>query len=94
MVLGFISLLLTFGQSYISKICIPERLADTMLFCPKKHHHGHHGDHEESDDGHHRRLFSYDDDDDDDVRRFLAGDGGASACKHVSSFILNDILNA
>ncbi|KAA3476292.1 MLO-like protein 9 [Gossypium australe] len=80
MVLGFISLLLTFGQSYISKICIPERLADTMLFCPKKHHHSHHG-HQESGGGHHRRLFSYDDDDDDDVRRFLGGDGGGPACK-------------
>ncbi|KAK5823734.1 MLO-like protein 9 [Gossypium arboreum] len=80
MVLGFISLLLTFGQSYISKICIPERLADTMLFCPRKHHHSHHG-HQESGGGHHRRLFSYDDDDDDDVRRFLGGDGGGPACK-------------
>ncbi|GLT94546.1 hypothetical protein SLE2022_122820 [Rubroshorea leprosula] len=36
MVLGFISLLLTFGQSYISRICIPVKLADTMLFCPKR----------------------------------------------------------
>ncbi|ONK65126.1 uncharacterized protein A4U43_C07F33940 [Asparagus officinalis] len=33
MVLGFISLLLTFGQSYIAKICIPEKVADTMLPC-------------------------------------------------------------
>lgn len=36
MVLGFISLLLTFGQSYISRICIPVKLADTMLYCPKR----------------------------------------------------------
>uniref|UniRef100_A0A1J3EYW3 MLO-like protein n=1 Tax=Noccaea caerulescens TaxID=107243 RepID=A0A1J3EYW3_NOCCA len=34
MVLGFISLLLTFGQSYISKICIPSNVARTMLPCP------------------------------------------------------------
>ncbi|XP_020578094.1 MLO-like protein 9 [Phalaenopsis equestris] len=34
MVLGFISLLLTFGQNYIGKICIPESVADTMLPCP------------------------------------------------------------
>lgn len=33
MVLGFISLLLTFGQSYISKICIHVKAADTMLPC-------------------------------------------------------------
>lgn len=33
MVLGFISLLLTFGQSYIAKICIPEKAANTMLPC-------------------------------------------------------------
>ncbi|PWA51151.1 seven transmembrane MLO family protein [Artemisia annua] len=34
MVLGFISLLLTFSQSYIVKICIPDSVADTMLPCP------------------------------------------------------------
>ncbi|CBI21574.3 hypothetical protein VitviT2T_011176 [Vitis vinifera] len=34
MVLGFISLLLTFGQNFIVKICIPEKAADTMLPCP------------------------------------------------------------
>lgn len=33
MVLGFISLLLTFGQNYISKVCIPEKYAHTMLPC-------------------------------------------------------------
>lgn len=36
MVLGFISLLLTFGQNYISSICIPVEIADTMLPCPKR----------------------------------------------------------
>ncbi|KAL3736474.1 hypothetical protein ACJRO7_025422 [Eucalyptus globulus] len=42
MVLGFISLLLTFGQTYIAKVCIPERAADTMLPCPlaQSNHHG------------------------------------------------------
>uniref|UniRef100_A0A7N0UV06 MLO-like protein n=1 Tax=Kalanchoe fedtschenkoi TaxID=63787 RepID=A0A7N0UV06_KALFE len=34
MVLGFISLLLTFFQTYILKICISSTLADTMLPCP------------------------------------------------------------
>ncbi|CAN8271266.1 unnamed protein product [Cochlearia groenlandica] len=34
MVLGFISLLLTFGQEYILAICIPSHVAHTMLPCP------------------------------------------------------------
>lgn len=38
MVLGFISLLLTFGQNYIAKICIPEKAGNTMLPCPAGHH--------------------------------------------------------
>ncbi|KAE8674606.1 MLO-like protein 5 [Hibiscus syriacus] len=91
MVLGFISLLLTFGQNYISKICIPEEVADTMLFCPKRHAElghgqGGHGDHQEEGHGdrhekgaggeeHHRRLLFYD-----DARRFLSGHDSASAC--------------
>lgn len=33
MIVGFISLLLTFGQNYIAKICIPVKLAETMLPC-------------------------------------------------------------
>lgn len=35
MVLGFISLILTFSQYYIAKICIPVDVADTMLPCSK-----------------------------------------------------------
>lgn len=46
MVLGFISLLLTFGQSYIAKICIPEKAADTMLPCNLRKETGEE-DHEE-----------------------------------------------
>ncbi|KAG4950025.1 hypothetical protein JHK82_043226 [Glycine max] len=37
MILGFISLLLTFDQSYIVRICIPEKLADNMLPCPYRY---------------------------------------------------------
>ncbi|GLU19651.1 hypothetical protein SLE2022_358880 [Rubroshorea leprosula] len=33
MILGFISLLLTFGQTYIARICISSKVADTMLPC-------------------------------------------------------------
>ncbi|KAM0942157.1 hypothetical protein DsansV1_C15g0135301 [Dioscorea sansibarensis] len=36
MILGFISLLMTFGQSYITKICISHAAADTMLPCRLK----------------------------------------------------------
>ncbi|WOL17254.1 MLO-like protein 9 [Canna indica] len=54
MVLGFISLLLTFGQNYIVQICIPEEAADTMLPCDKE-------EKVEPEEGegvtHHRRLL-------------------------------------
>lgn len=37
MLLGFLSLLLTFGTKFISKICIPSNIGDIMLPCnPKK----------------------------------------------------------
>lgn len=36
MILGFISLILVFSQYYIAKICIPTKVADTMLPCPSK----------------------------------------------------------
>ncbi|KAI3409626.1 MLO-like protein [Psidium guajava] len=49
MILGFISLLLTFGQSYVSRICIPQKVADTMLPCPN----------DESSKGGRRKLLWY-----------------------------------
>ncbi|KAJ8772605.1 hypothetical protein K2173_027782 [Erythroxylum novogranatense] len=81
MVLGFISLLLTFSQGYVSQWCIPVRYANTMLPCQRKHlrveDHG--GEHYESeapaDKGdHHRRLLWY-------ARRFLGGDSAGATCK-------------
>lgn len=33
MVLGFISLLLTFGQNYIASICVPSKYGHAMSFC-------------------------------------------------------------
>lgn len=33
MLMGFISLLLTIGQNYISQICIPKNIAQTMRPC-------------------------------------------------------------
>ncbi|KAH1109292.1 hypothetical protein GLYMA_04G015500v4 [Glycine max] len=81
MVLGFISLLLTFGQNYISKMCIPSKYAKTMLPCvppEERHGAGHHteeaGGGEAKDGGHRRRLLSYE-------RRFLASGGGGQSCK-------------
>ncbi|CAL9223331.1 unnamed protein product [Arabidopsis halleri] len=70
MVLGFISLLLTFGESYILKICIPSHVARTMLPCPAPVHlKKEEGDNGES----HRRLLSFE-------HRFLSG-GEASPTK-------------
>lgn len=91
MVLGFISLLLTFGQNYISKMCIPAKYARTMLPClPLEERHGgapatEHGAQTEEGGGgggeaegggHHRRLLSYE-------RRFLAAEGGGQSCNPV-----------
>ncbi|KAK4857902.1 hypothetical protein QYF36_008069 [Acer negundo] len=50
MILGFISLLLTFGQNYFSKICIPSKAANTMLPCKAPVT-------ETSEEEHHRRLL-------------------------------------
>ncbi|KAK8683700.1 hypothetical protein V6N13_039751 [Hibiscus sabdariffa] len=90
MVLGFISLLLTFGQNYISRVCIPEEVADSMLFCPKHTTHG--SDHgqsqehgstsgqeetkEEGGSEHRRRLLFFHGNDE---RRFLSGGADSSA---------------
>lgn len=35
MLLGFISLLLTVGTTYVAKICVPKRLGNTWLPCDK-----------------------------------------------------------
>ncbi|KAG9129103.1 hypothetical protein Leryth_006383 [Lithospermum erythrorhizon] len=60
MILGFISLILTFTQYYIADICIPKKFANRMLPCKLK---------DESDDkesGNRRKLLMYE-------RRILAG---------------------
>lgn len=67
MVLGFISLLLTFGQNYIAQICIPIDIADTMLPCPSRA--------EPTPEAHHRRLLWME-------RRILAADGQSKGCKN------------
>ncbi|XP_042507053.1 MLO-like protein 8 isoform X2 [Macadamia integrifolia] len=73
MVLGFISLILTFGQSYISRICIPLKFANTMLPCPSMSEEM--AEEAQEGEGHHRRLLW-------NERRFLAGGGGGGVkCK-------------
>ncbi|CAO2833703.1 unnamed protein product [Amaranthus hypochondriacus] len=57
MVLGFISLFLTFCQKFIISICIPLELADTMLPCAYKPIKGTHTHNDKG--GHHRRLLWY-----------------------------------
>ncbi|KAJ0695037.1 hypothetical protein HanPI659440_Chr15g0615641 [Helianthus annuus] len=69
MILGFISLILTFSQYYIAKICIPVDVADTMLPCAKR------DTDEKKEEGTHRLLLWYAEN-----RRSLAG-AYASTCK-------------
>ncbi|CAI9777137.1 unnamed protein product [Fraxinus pennsylvanica] len=87
MVLGFISLILTFGQNYISKICIPEKIGYTMLPCPnrsasKEEHKSASGAEAE----HHRRLLWYE-------HRVLSGDSPPQGCKkgYVALMSINGI---
>lgn len=82
MVLGFISLLLTFGSSYILKICIPSHVAHTMLPCPapapphKK---------EEDDKGEgHRKLLWFE-------HRFLS-ETSSTKCKEVRVVIFTVVI--
>ncbi|GER39273.1 MLO-like protein [Striga asiatica] len=70
MILGFISLLLTFGQNYITQICIPDKLSDTMLPCEFKEYH----DDDVDLDHHHRRLMTW------HQRRILAADSMPKDC--------------
>ncbi|KAF7829070.1 MLO-like protein 10 [Senna tora] len=70
MVLGFISLLLTFGQTYIVKICLSSKLADSMLPCP----HDGANDSSSSEEENHRKLLSLE-------RRYLSSDSTSNSCK-------------
>ncbi|KAL1535175.1 MLO-like protein 9 [Salvia divinorum] len=78
MVVGFISLTLTFGEKYITSICIPEKIGDTMLPCELRrngHHgplHGHHRHQHEQE--HRRRLLWYE-------HRVLAADYVSRQCE-------------
>ncbi|XP_030951032.1 MLO-like protein 9 [Quercus lobata] len=67
MVLGFISLILTFGQTYIARICIPVDISETMLPCPFR------GGRNEPEGGHRRLLWH--------EHRYLAAESKGPACK-------------
>ncbi|KAJ8771157.1 hypothetical protein K2173_023482 [Erythroxylum novogranatense] len=67
MILGFISLLLTFGQTYIAKICIPIKVADKMLPCRSTRTSS-------TEEEHRRRLLMYE-------HRFLAGAESVVRCR-------------
>ncbi|CAI0474226.1 unnamed protein product [Linum tenue] len=81
MVLGFISLLLTFGQNYILKICVPSEVANSMLPCA---YEGEHKTDEEEE--HRRRLLWFE-------HRMLAGADSATKCKegHVPLISANGL---
>ncbi|TYK11361.1 MLO-like protein 10 isoform X1 [Cucumis melo var. makuwa] len=72
MILGFISLLLTFAQAYIVQICIPPSIANSMLPCPLKEKDASSSTTDE--DEHHRRLQWL-------IRRSLAGGHNVVSCK-------------
>ncbi|KAL4591986.1 hypothetical protein LXL04_004963 [Taraxacum kok-saghyz] len=81
MLLGFISLLLTVGQSFITNICISESLGDTWLPCSKK-------DIDKEDADHHvtnEEILS---------RRFLMGATSGDKCKAQGKvpFLSSDAL--
>lgn len=92
MVLGFISLLLTFGQTYIASVCIPEDFAFTMLPCKKREskykgigpmgepkvggEHKAAGGEHKAAAEHHRRLLW-------NEHRRLGGGGAAAKCHEV-----------
>ncbi|KAM3711077.1 hypothetical protein ACB098_01G081400 [Castanea mollissima] len=79
MVLGFISLILTFGQNYIARICIPVDISETMLPCPIR------GGSAEPEGGHRRLLWH--------ERRYLAAESKGPACKagYVSLISVNGL---
>ncbi|CAK9156287.1 unnamed protein product [Ilex paraguariensis] len=72
MILGFISLLLTFSQYYIAKICIPVKVADSMLPCPA--HDKAAAKEEAKEEENRRRLLWYE-------HRLLAAGEDPSGCK-------------
>ncbi|KAG9132335.1 hypothetical protein Leryth_013011 [Lithospermum erythrorhizon] len=80
MVLGFISLILTFSQYYIADICIPENVANHMLPCKLK------GKSDDKEKGNGRKLLMYE-------RRILAGGKPKGCSKGYEALISVDALH-
>lgn len=76
MILGFLSLLLTFGQSYMVKLCMPANATDIMLPCQSRATR----DAKNDEDEHHRKLLYYE-------RRYLSEDGAPYNCKEVTMLV-------
>ncbi|GAA0166701.1 hypothetical protein LIER_21797 [Lithospermum erythrorhizon] len=80
MVLGFISLILTFSQYYIADICIPEKVANHMLPCKLE------GKKDNEEKGNRRKLLMYE-------RRMLAGGKPKGCSEGHESLITVDALH-
>lgn len=82
MVLGFISLILTFAQQHIAQLCIPVSYANTMLPCPYHKSEDHSGGGGKGGGGGggggHRRLLWYEQE-----RRILAAGSMGAGCSKV-----------
>ena len=91
MLLGFISLLLTVGTTYVAKICIPANFGDVMLPCKLSKEKvdggsGGGGGDDDDDGGDRRKLLSYIYADHEEIiwRRALASVGKEEYCStHV-----------
>ncbi|XP_030498064.1 MLO-like protein 9 [Cannabis sativa] len=79
MVLGFISLIMTFGQNYIARICVPTHSSVIMLPCPlssndNSYEVGHEPETKGGEHEHHRKLLWFE-------RRYLASGSVGPGCK-------------
>ncbi|CAL5197389.1 unnamed protein product [Lathyrus oleraceus] len=79
MILGFISLLLTFGQTYIVRICIPANVAHKFLPCPYNSTQHENNDEEE----HHRKLLFY-------QHRYLSEEATHFKCKEGKEPLISE----
>lgn len=77
MVLGFISLILTFGQNHFAKICVSSKVADSMLPCRLDSDSDKSSSSEEE---HRRRLLWL------EHRHLASLDSSTFKCKEVSTY--------
>lgn len=85
MLLGFISLLLTVGQSLISEICVSEAIASTWHPCSNKQEKSKHGDEK---DGRRRLLLEFSG----SQRRILAAGGDDKCTKKACLALITEIF--